>query len=322
MSVLVYRVGHLGDSIVAIPAIHAISNKHSSDKLYLLTNSNNSAINFLMKLDIFERCILIYDGYSFLFSLISLFIFIKKYNIKYIYNLSTRFSKKSQKRDKFFFKYICGVNNYDSVEPVIYDANIRIKYQYESDRLLSVVNYNSNYYDYIRNIISLGGKPCGLKSKYIIVCPFSNMKSKNWDVNNFIIIINHILNKYSDINVVLIGAASKYDLGQTNIDSPRVINLIGKTDIFDLFSIIHNSILMVSVDTGPIHIAALLNKYSINIFSSRDQNGLWEPRFADNIRNDVHCSLCMKESCENNFCIQNISANYIINKIDIYLSMH
>lgn len=322
MSILVYRVGHLGDSIVAFPAIHAISSKHKSDKLYLLTNSNNSAINFLIKLDIFQKYIFILDGFSFLLSLIHLFIFIKNNNIKFMYNLSTRFSYKSQMRDKFFFKYICGVKNYYSVDTVIYDTNVKIKYQYESDRLLSVVNYNSNYYDYLKNIVSLDGNPYGLSSNYIVICPFSNMQSKDWHVKNFIIIINHILNKYSDIDVVLIGANSKNDSGQINIESSRVVNLIGKTDIYDLFGIIHNSTLMVSLDTGPIHIAALLNKYSINIFSSRDHNGLWEPVSADNIRNDVSCSLCMKEFCENNFCIQNISANYIINKIDIYLSMH
>jgi ADP-heptose:LPS heptosyltransferase len=319
MSVLIFRVGNLGDTVVALPAFYSISFKHNNKKIYLLTNDTNSAVSFLDKIGIFSQTLYLSKGFKFILDIFKLYFHIKKNNIETIYNLATRFNIKSSIRDEFFFKFICGIKNYYAVPSISYESKNKIKYDYEGKRLLNVIGYTFDSTSYISKVLC-NDSNIKISGKYIIICPFSNMQSKNWGEDNFIIIINHVLSKYNDINVVLIGVNSEFNLDSFFIDSNRVMNLIGKTNISDLLSIINNCLLMISLDTGPIHIAALLKKYSINIFSSRDHEGLWEPPFADNIRINVECSLCMKDYCEKNFCIKDIKPSFVINKVDNYLS--
>lgn len=319
MSVLIFRVGNLGDTIVALPAFYSISLKHSTKKIYLLTNDTNSAIPFLKNIGIFNRILYLSNGLKFISDLFNLYLHIKNNNIETVYNFATRFDIKSSIRDEFFFRKICGIKNYYKVPSVSYEINNQIEYDYEGERLLKAVGFTFDCTNYISEIADSNSN-IKINGKYIVICPFSNMQSKNWGWDNFIILINHILNQYNDVNIILIGAESEFDFDGYFVEPHRVINLIGKTDINDLFIIIKNCLLMISLDTGPIHIAAILKKYSINIFSSRDHKGLWEPPFADNIRNYVECSLCMKDYCEKNFCVKDIKPSIVINKVDDYLS--
>ncbi len=53
--ILVYRIGHLGDTLVSLPAICAIRKSYPKAHIVLLTNSNTSYPNYVLARDVFPK---------------------------------------------------------------------------------------------------------------------------------------------------------------------------------------------------------------------------------------------------------------------------
>jgi ADP-heptose:LPS heptosyltransferase len=77
--------------------------------------------------------------------------------------------------------------------------------------------------------------------------------------------------------------------------------------------------LVISNDTGPMHLAYAVGTPLIAIFSSRDYAGKWfPPENGKNIvfRNiDVYCAKCFSEEVNGNKCLREIKPGRIIEKI-------
>ena len=116
-------------------------------------------------------------------------------------------------------------------------------------------------------------------NKYVILFPGAKDDWRSWSSENFAIIGNYIINN-SAYNIVIAGSsndkirAEKIILG---IDQKgRVKNLAGKTSIIGLIKLLASSDLLVSNDTGAVHIAAALNKKFICI-SNGNHIGRFHP---------------------------------------------
>lgn len=80
------------------------------------------------------------------------------------------------------------------------------------------------------------------------------------------------LEKSAHLPVILIGSKDEAEDGfliSAGYDPKAVINLVGQTQLYDLFAIIHNADLLMGGDSAPVHIAALVDTPVLNIsFSS------------------------------------------------------
>jgi ADP-heptose:LPS heptosyltransferase len=81
--------------------------------------------------------------------------------------------------------------------------------------------------------------------------------------------------------------------------------------------------LVISNDTGPMHLAYAVGTPLIAIFSSRDYAGKWfPPENEKNIvfrNNDVYCANCFNEELNQNMCFKNINSNIVIEKLKYLL---
>lgn len=68
-----------------------------------------------------------------------------------------------------------------------------------------------------------------------------------------------------DGNLVLIGSTEEKKSAQIISDSPRILNLVGQTRLYDLFPLIKNSQLLIGADSAPIHIASLTHTKCLNL---------------------------------------------------------
>lgn len=93
----------------------------------------------------------------------------------------------------------------------------------------------------------------------------------------------------------------------------QILNVAGKTDIGELFSLIEMSYLMITNDTGPLHIASLYGK-NIAAFFGPETPVVYGP-LNDNAlvfySNDLYCSPCLsvydnKKTLYGNICVKNI----------------
>lgn len=101
--------------------------------------------------------------------------------------------------------------------------------------------------------------------------------------------------------LVLTGSPSERELTALVADGVHgnCINVAGETDIPRLAALTQACDLLVSNDTGTMHVAAAMGTPVVALFSGRDYPGRWDP-YGDAhevIRKPVDCSPCLAENC-------------------------
>jgi ADP-heptose:LPS heptosyltransferase len=108
----------------------------------------------------------------------------------------------------------------------------------------------------------------GISKDFIAFVPFARGKGKNWGIDNYHKLIALIKNKFANMQIVVLG--EKSDSGK--IQSSQVIDLCGKTSIEELAGVLSKSKMSVGADTGPMHLAAILDVPCVFIFGHSDIN--------------------------------------------------
>lgn len=154
----------------------------------------------------------------------------------------------------------------------------------------------------------------GVKGEYVVLSPFATLKERNWSVEQSKKLVQMIENKYG-IPVVVIGVESDTALAKEM--SNKV--LTGKTTIMQMVQLIKKARFLISVDSGPMHIAGAVKTPVIALFS-KDLPSRWAPRHnCLPIYLRYECSPCSDETAKNCQydvkCMQNITAEMVMQKI-------
>ncbi|KZM38952.1 lipopolysaccharide biosynthesis protein [Marinomonas sp. SBI22] len=106
-----------------------------------------------------------------------------------------------------------------------------------------------------------------LPNDYIIINPCGSKVTKNWTLEGYRKLIEHLISKGE--KVVLTGGPTK-----TEIEFVKAIaqgyeldNLVGKTSIKELTAVIRDAKLIISPDTGPVHIATVVNTPMVGLYA-------------------------------------------------------
>ncbi len=93
-------------------------------------------------------------------------------------------------------------------------------------------------------------------------------------------------------------------------------NLAGRTTIEDLIAKIGGLALLVTNDSGPMHIAAALGVPCVVVFGPTDhvQTGPWRHRRCVIVRHEVPCAPCMKRVCPLDYhaCMQEVQSGQVL----------
>lgn len=99
--------------------------------------------------------------------------------------------------------------------------------------------------------------------EYILFTPGAGAKYREWSADNY---HSLALKLYMKHKIIITGSIKDISLGNQIInDVPDAVNLTGKSSLIDLLSLIKNCKLLISGDTGAVHIAAALGKKFICI---------------------------------------------------------
>ncbi|GMO65521.1 MAG: lipopolysaccharide heptosyltransferase I [Endomicrobiia bacterium] len=104
--------------------------------------------------------------------------------------------------------------------------------------------------------------------EFISLIPFARGEGKDWTIYNYHKLINLIKNEYFDMQIIVLGSVK--DFGKINSD--KVVDLCGKTNIEELAAVLLKSKVNIGVDTGPMHLSAVLQVPSVFIFGASDVN--------------------------------------------------
>jgi ADP-heptose:LPS heptosyltransferase len=162
----------------------------------------------------------------------------------------------------------------------------------------------------------------------VINCNASDLREeRKWPLENFRELILQLRSE-KKLPVVLIGAASEQDyVGQLHAffsEDSGVINLSGKTNLDELIHLIRRAKLMLTNDTGPMHLAFATSTPTLALFGpcSPLQYGNFPGSFS--IYHQVYCSPCVHEflipPCKgNNICMKKISVSEVKEKAQAIL---
>lgn len=143
----------------------------------------------------------------------------------------------------------------------------------------------------------------------------SHGKAKCWLPENYIELALKLINFY-DAYILLLGGPAETRLNSRilkKVPKDKVIDLSGQTDILQLASLLKRCRLLVTNDTGPMHMAAALTTPVVAIFGSTDPvtTSPFERRHAL-IYKKVSCSPCHKRICPiDHKCMTQITAGEV-----------
>ena len=161
----------------------------------------------------------------------------------------------------------------------------------------------------------------GKEKEYAVMVPSARWETKKWPAENFGRLISKL-----QIQCVLAGSSADKDVAQevTDSSSGSIINLCGKTNLKELVALIAGAKVVVSNDSGPMHIAAALGVPVIALFGPTDpvKTGPYGWQGKKNlkvIRTPISCSPCFKKKCKEPLCMKGISVEQVFEGIREYL---
>lgn len=117
----------------------------------------------------------------------------------------------------------------------------------------------------------------GLPENYILVHIGTSEAKKTLPPFKWARILKNFFDSNLDTPIVMIGSANERNLGEAieaGVSRGKVINLIGRTQLREIFHLLQGSQLLVGCDSAPMHMASLTNTPCLNI--SFDAVNFWE----------------------------------------------
>jgi heptosyltransferase-2 len=211
------------------------------------------------------------------------------------------------------------------------DAKRKSHYRrYTTNPLHQVVRYN----DFINRVLAINTAPSTLKihtqtshtpkTKPLlgINAGASYGSAKRWYPQEFAACAIALSQRY---DIVLLGSLSEKEIvgdieriliqeGITNFH-----NLVGKTTIRELINKVASLDLLITNDSGPMHLAAAFGVPTVTIFGPTryDETSQWMNEISIIVTQNLPCSPCMKRTCplKHHECMKLIGADRVLSRI-------
>ncbi len=158
---------------------------------------------------------------------------------------------------------------------------------------------------------------------FIIVHPFGSKRNKWWDAENvkrFCALAAERLG----FTPVIMGGAAEAAFAEAMAKDCGALSTAGKLSVRGSASLIYNSELIVTTDSGPMHIAQALHVPTIALFGPDDPEATGPVNKNDIVvRKEITCAPCRKKTCQypQNDCMTSITPEDVLDNVQKRLSM-
>jgi heptosyltransferase II len=152
--------------------------------------------------------------------------------------------------------------------------------------------------------------------------PGSGGSSKTWGFDNYATLAGRLLG--AGYAVVVTGSTNEDDAVRLGRMS-GTINMVGRTNLRELITLLARMKVFVSADTGPMHLCGALGIPTVSIFSPQRGNSpaRWHPlgnRYVALKPEGVECGVCGHGACPNPNCMARVSVDAVFAAINEVLS--
>ena len=137
-------------------------------------------------------------------------------------------------------------------------------------------------------------------TRWIALQPGARWQTKRWPVENFTELVRLLAKNFRNMRFAILGDGKDEPLGEIiNRAAPEhCLNLCGQTSLPEMVEWLRRCDLMVTNDTGPMHVAAALGKPLVALFGPTDPRRTGPYGQLENVlRLDLPCSPCLKSRC-------------------------
>lgn len=277
MKYLIIQTAFLGDAILTVPIIDSLKNKLFDSQIYVLTTPQNSDV-FTLNPNIDK--VILYDKHSSendIFSMIKKIKLLKQENFDCIItnHPSARtallaFFSGSKMRLAFSsaslrFLYTHTISTLNNMHQI--DKNLSLLKGLgftEMDFIRKINLYYTKEDEKLINSV-LEAYSVSQSKKIIVVNPLSAWPTKRWPKNYYRDLCAML--KQQDYLVLLIGTKKDYSIGEYIKNGKRnIVNLMGQTNLKELFATISRADMLISNDSAPVHIASSYNIPTVEIY--------------------------------------------------------
>jgi ADP-heptose:LPS heptosyltransferase len=318
--VLIYRLGSLGDTVIAVPALHLVERTFPAARRVLLTNMQ-AYINAPAAFAVIDGSGLVHSSIDYPLAtrsprqLAILWWKIARFRPQVVIYLMPRRSEGSLARDRWFFRLagarqVIGLPVGDLSESAYDPATLL--WEREAARLLRCISSLGDgriddpaSWDLRltpaeeqkgRDVLTpLSGRP------FIACGPGTKMQAKDWGQENWRALLTNLAAELPHHGLALVGAkldAEVSDYVSSEWQGP-VVNLCGLLSPRETAAVLKHAELFLGPDSGPMHLAAAYGVPCAIAFASLDRPGRWFPtgKLHRPIYHRVDCQNCRLTVC-------------------------
>lgn len=154
-----------------------------------------------------------------------------------------------------------------------------------------------------------------IKEPFIAINPVAYWDSKLWPETCFAVLCDLIGDKYG-IPIVLTGQSNPSLAKIQALSRYNVVNLEGRTTLKDLAELYRCAALLVTTDSGPMHLAAAMGTPVVALFGPTDPKRTGPYGIGHQvIREALSCSPCFRKQCPEMLCMTHITVDAVFTAV-------
>lgn len=322
-SLAIIRPGGIGDAVLLVPVLETLKNRFPLASITVLAEHRNSAV-FKLCPDVDK--VLLYDRPSDLLQALrggyDLVIDSEQWHrLSAVVARMTRapilIGFATNERSRLFTHPIrYSHEDYETVSFFNLMEPLGIRTSCTAERFLVIPETSAAVVSKL--LADLGSNP------FVTIFPGASIPERRWGVDRF----RKVAERLSEfgVKVVVVGGKEDCQQGKTIVAGGLGLNLAGQTSLQDTAAVIDRSALLVSGDSGVLHIAVGLGKPTVSLFGP-GRAKKWAPRGDRHIvvNKELPCSPCTTygntPSCKaNTQCMQSITADEVANAVATLLT--
>jgi heptosyltransferase-3 len=342
MTILIYRLGSLGDTILALPTLRRVRQLYPRARILLLTNRPVNAkatpmVGLLQGTGIIDAT---YEYPLRLRSLRSFFTLTKQLrneSIDLAIHLAASRGRVKSARDWIFLRLsgarrVVGVPWRKRDLSFVPDLRRPGLYEWEAERiarrvvrlgsvdLTNVASWDLQLTDEEFSAADALLRAGAVDGNFIALSVGTKADSNDWTQANWVALLRQLQAYHASYALLLLGAGNEFERSEEcrKAWGGRALNLCGQTTPRVSAALLQRAILFLGHDSGPMHLAGAMGTPCVAIFSARNLAGCWYPR--ENVRNrvlyhHVPCEGCGLVECREygKKCILSISIDEVKN---------
>lgn len=172
----------------------------------------------------------------------------------------------------------------------------------------------------VEDLLEKNGIP-PFEKAFFVLSTRSRWATKLWGTDKFVEFAKDVIDRYG-LHAVLTGAAQDRNVLEEMREriGEKAVNLAGMVNLRELSHLMHLSSFVVTVDSGPMHIAAASGARTVALFgpTSPARTGPFGKGHII-VRTGIDCSPCFRKSCDDPKCMKEIKVEDVLGAVEKFL---